>query len=111
MRVIIFSILLVITIAACRSKTKATQTATQPACKVLINFASRGTGIDYTKYEKLTENLKAKNLKYTEKAWGKEGEKEICIPLSELSGKEKTDFVEQLKTFEDKSTLVSVSVN
>ena|ERR1041385_1425556 len=95
---------------ACKSK-KNTQTTTEPACKVVFMFGSRGDGINEKKLNELTALLDSKKIKYTQKVAGREGEKEICIPLSELKGKEKTDFVEQLKTFEDKSTFISVSVN
>lgn len=103
---------LAISATACKSKTKTTQsTATEPACKVVFMFGSRGDGINEKKLNELTALLDGKKLKYTSKVAGREGEKEICIPLSELKGKEKTDFVEQLKTFEDKSTFISLSVN
>src|SRR3954463_13046524 len=100
----IFLFAFTVSVVACKSKAKTSQTSSEPSCKVVVNFASRGTGIDYTKYEKLTGILADKKVKYTEKVKGKEGEKEICIPLTELKAKEKNEFVEQLKTFEDKST-------
>ncbi len=102
----------VISASACKSKTKTTQTtSTEPACKVVFMFGSRGDGINEKKLNELTALLDSKKLKYTSKVAGREGEKEVCIPLGELKGKEKTDFVEQLKTFEDKSTFISLSVN
>jgi hypothetical protein len=97
--------------SACKSKAETkTSVQTETTCKILINFASRGTGIDNTKYDALMSLLNSRKLKFTEKVKGREGEKEICVPLSELNGKEKTDFIEQLKKLEDKNTLVSVSV-
>jgi hypothetical protein len=107
---IIYPLIFLVAFSACKSK-KEGQTANQSDCKVLVSFASRGTGIDYTKYEKLTALLNEKKLKFTEKKMGREGEKDICIPLKELKGDEKTKFLEQLKTFRDEATLVSVSVN
>jgi hypothetical protein len=106
-----FILALGISATACKSKTKNTQTTSEPACKVVFMFGSRGDGINEKKLNELTALLNSKKLKYTQKVAGREGEKEICIPLGELKGKEKTDFVEQLKTFEDKSTFVSLSVN
>jgi hypothetical protein len=108
--IIYSALILLLAFSACKSK-KEGQTASQSNCKVLVNFASRGTGIDYGKYEKLTGLLNEKKLKFTEKVKGREGEKELCIPLKELKGDEKTKFIEQLKTFVDEATLVSVSVN
>lgn len=85
--------------------------AVAPTCKVVFNFNSIGGGIDYSKYELLSNLLKTKKVAFTEKTMGREGEKEICIPLNELNGKEKTDFIEQLKTLENKDTHVSLSIN
>lgn len=107
---IIYSLIFVLAFSACKSK-KQGDSAKPSDCKVLVRFASRGTGIDYGKYEKLTALLNEKKLKFTEKVMGREGEKDVCIPLTELKAEEKTKFVEQLKTFNDEATLVSVSVN
>ena len=96
---------------ACKSKTKNTQTTTEPSCKVAFMFGSRGDGINEKKLNELTTLLDSKKIKYTQKVAGREGEKQICIPLTELKGKKKTDFIEQLKTFEDKSTFISLSIN
>jgi hypothetical protein len=104
-------IFILASLAGCRSKTKTTQTSSQPACKVLISFGSRGDGINEKKLEELSTVLNNRKVKYSQKVAGREGEKEICVPLNELSGKEKTDFIEQLKTFQDPATFVSVSVN
>ena len=108
----ILTMVVFIVLTACRSKAEVkTEAQTKPACKALINFASRGTGIDNPKHDSLITILSAKKLKFTEKVMGREGEKEVCIPLTELAGKEKTEFIERLKKFEDKNTLVSVSIN
>jgi hypothetical protein len=107
------SCFLVFNLSSCKSKAAVNQTAPAETatCKVIVDFASIGGGINYPQYEKLTQLLNSKKVKYTEKSKGREGEKEVCIPLSELKGQEKTDFIEQLKKFEDKSTYISVSVN
>lgn len=102
---------MVFTFTSCKTKNKATQTETKTTCKVLITFASRGSGIDYVKYDKLSALLNEKKLKFTEKVIGREGEKEICIPLTELKGDEKTKFAEQLKTFHNEASFISVSIN
>lgn len=112
--VIITSLVLCFNLNSCKAKATATgqtnQTENAP-CKVVVDFASIGGGINYPQYEKLINTLNSKKVKYTEKSKGREGEKEVCIPLTELKGQEKTDFIEQLKKFEDKSTYISVSVN
>lgn len=107
------SLLLTITVlGSCKTKAKVSSSTTPiPVCKVVISFASPGSGINYVQYEKLTQLLNSKNIKYSEKSKGREGEKEVCISLSELKEQEKTDFIDQLKKFEDKATYISVSVN
>lgn len=110
-----FSLLLsIIVFGSCHTKAKATVTNTPTAtsaCKVVVNFASAGSGINNVQYDKLTQLLNSKKVKFTEKSKGREGEKEVCVPLTELNGQEKTDFIEQLKKFDDKATYISVSVN
>lgn len=93
-QVIYFILLAVFTLCSCKSKAHATQSDSKSNCKVVISFASRGTGIDYAKYDTLTALLNEKKLKFTEKVMGREGEKEICIPLTELKGEDKTKFTE-----------------
>ena len=111
MKLFTFLYLFLLSLFSCNTSTKAIKNSEKPICKVLINFGSRGSGIDYTRYEELMNTLKAKKINYTERSCGKEGEKEICLPLTELSGKEKNEFIEQLKTFENKPTLISLSIN
>jgi len=96
-------------LASCKSKQK--ESSSTSTCKALINFRSIGGGIDYKKYDELVNLLSTKKLKFTEKMAGREGEKEICIPLTELKGGEKASFSEQLKTFESTESHISVSIN
>lgn len=102
-----------ILLLSCKSKAKAevTGNVNTTSCKVQINFGSRGEGINEAKYMELTELLKKEKIKYTEKSVGREGEKEICLPLNELKEKEKNELIERLKKFEDKNTFISLSVN
>lgn len=111
--ILLASLVACINLTSCKSKSAANQTspAETAACKVVVDFASIGGGINFNQYEKLTQLLNNKKIKYTEKSKGREGEKEVCVPLTELKGQEKTDFIEQLKKFEDKATYISVSVN
>ncbi len=102
-----------ILLLSCKSKAKAevTGNVNTSSCKVQINFGSRGDGINEAKYNELIELLKKEKIKYSEKSAGREGEKEICLPLSELKDKEKNDFIERLKKFEDKESFISLSIN
>ncbi len=121
---VILSSLLVISFTACKSKAKA-GTSSQPtptdqptvykgvtndSCAVEMAFGSPGSGIDLKAYEAVKTKIDAKKLKYTEKSIGREGETRICMPLNEIKGKEKTEFIEQLKKIAADGQLVSVSI-
>jgi hypothetical protein len=97
----------------CKSKSanNSSESNQSKACKVVFNFGSYGSGINEGKYSELLTMLKENKLKYTETVKGREGEKEICIPLTEFKGKDKDAFIERLKKLEDKNTLVSLSIN
>lgn len=102
--IVLFSILI-----SCKAKKN--ETSSNSTCKVMVKFRSAGGGIDYTKYDSLISLLNSKKVTFTEKLVGREGEKEICIPLTELKGKEKNQLTEQLKTFENTEAHISVSIN
>lgn len=114
--ILILSSVLFLSVGSCKTKAK-TQTTDSTSkevaktCAATINFASKGAGIDASSYEGVKALITSKKLKFTEKRMGKEGETELCLPLSELKGSEKTDFINQLKKFENADKLVSVSTN
>jgi hypothetical protein len=85
------------------------QKAGEPTCTVKINFGSAGGGIDLKTYDAVKKMIADKKLKFTEKNMGREGEKEICLPLKELKKRKKTEFIEQLKKTASGGQLVSVS--
>lgn len=99
---------------SCKGKAKASATSTESvsqACKVTVSFGSRGDGINQAKYDELVKLLDSKKLKHSETVKGREGEKDVCIPLTELKDKEKNEMIEQLKKFEDANTFISLSIN
>jgi len=114
--IILLSSVLFLSIASCKTKAK-TQTTDSTAneaaktCAATVSFASKGTGIDAASYDSVKALINSKKLKFTEKHFGKEGETELCLPLTELKGSEKTDFINQLKKFENSDKLVSVSTS
>ena len=80
-------------------------------CKVKISFGSPGTGIDGKVYDQIKALIAEKKLKHSEKRMGREGETEICLPLTELKKTKKADFIEQLKKIASSGQLVSVSTD
>jgi hypothetical protein len=83
---------------------------TDQACAVEIAFGSYGSGIDGIAYGKVTAANESKKLKSTAKNIGREGETRICLPLKELKGKKKTEFINQLKKIAKEGQLVSISI-
>jgi len=115
-------------IVSCKSKSKTTATApfieettaqTQPteykgvtndSCAVEMAFGSYGSGIDGKAFDETIAKIDAKKLKYTAKNIGREGETRLCLPLTEIKGNEKSEFINQLKKIALGGQLVSVSI-
>lgn len=98
--------------SATQNTTSGDKTAAEtPTCAAKVNFGSYGGGIDVTKYEAIKKLIEAKKLKFEEKRMGREGETELCLPLTELKKTEKAAFIEQLKKTAEGGQLVSVSAN
>ncbi len=119
------SCLFAFNLAACKSKAKTeatsqpTTAATQPtvykgvtndSCAVEMAFGSYGSGIDGKAMDEVMAKISEKKLGYTAKNIGREGETRICLPLTEINGKEKNEFIEQLKKIASAGQLVSVSI-
>jgi hypothetical protein len=119
MKSVIASLLVVcLTLLSCKSKSAAQNSSTSgdgstsaSTCAAKVNFGSYGGGIDGAKYEAIKKLIEAKKLKFEEKRMGREGETEICLPLTELKKTEKATFIEQLKKTAEGGQLVSVSTN
>jgi hypothetical protein len=110
--------------AACKSTAK-TQTSSQPVvtdqptvykgvtndtCAVEVAFGSYGSGIDLKAYDAVMKTIEAKKLKYSAKSIGREGETRLCLPLTEIKGKTKSEWIDQLKKIAAEGQLVSVSI-
>ena len=72
--------------------------------RFLVSFYSIGSGRDYQAYMKFHEYLgnyqkqKNKTIITEEAPWGREGEVDYCMRLSELTDAEQSDFITGLKT-------------
>jgi hypothetical protein len=83
---------------------------TNDSCAVEMAFGSPGSGIDGKAFNKTMEVIKSRNLGHTSKSIGREGETRICLPLTELKGKEKDLVVNELKEIARGGQLVSISI-
>jgi len=136
--IILLGGILLIGLASCKTKSKtttttttttttssntdvnATTTSTTPptvynqvtdqACAVEVSFGSYASGIDGPALDKVNALIESKKLKSTSKTIGREGERRICLPLTELKENEKKDLIEQLKKIAKEGQLVSVSI-
>lgn len=116
--IILLGSVLFLGLGSCKHKQKtqetpkpvvASKTEVPVHCEVTISFGSAGTGIDGKRYDEIKKMIEDKKLKYTDKQQGKEGERKICLPLTELTASDKTNFIEQLKKTASSGQLVSVS--
>jgi hypothetical protein len=118
---VLFASILFFAIGSCRSQI--TQKAPQPTkdptvykgvtdqnCAVEVTFGSRGSGVDGAAMDKVVAAIERKKLKHSARNIGREGETRICLPLSELKGKAKTAFINELKKIAKEGELVSVSI-
>lgn len=113
---LILSSVICLGLFSCKNKKKAEETpkAETPVtvkCAATVSFGSAGGGIDAKKYDEIKLMIEEKKLKYTEKAKGREGEREVCLPLTELNSSEKTAFINKLKITASSGQLVSVSTD
>ena len=120
--------LLFVTATACKNKknaTAASKTANQAAAstsstppaedsyRLVVEFFSIGQGIDQktqTDFEKLLSS-NTKKIAYEPTHWGREGEVDYCLKLSELSTGEQAEFVKKTKEMLSTSKLVHISEN
>jgi hypothetical protein len=120
---LVFCILFIASVS-CKTKAKTNNstentTQTQPtvykgvtndSCAVEMAFGSYGAGIDGAALDAVVKKIEAKKLKYSAKNIGREGETRLCLPLTEIKGKEKKEFIDQLKKIASEGQLVSVSI-
>ncbi|MBI4931886.1 MAG: hypothetical protein HY841_14080 [Bacteroidetes bacterium] len=88
-------------------------TAQEETYPLVISFYSKGGGIDSKvngEFEKFLTSY-SKKIVYEPTHWGREGEVDYCLKLSELSTAEQTDFVKKAKEVLSKSALVHINEN
>lgn len=85
--------------------------------RLIVSFISKGTGTDKTAVE-LVENYisdfnKANNVTLVVErySWGREGEKDYCLPLTELTSEKQVAFIQNLKDLVENSVRVFVKEN
>ena len=116
--------ILLLLLGACHSKKNATAAAPPPApaatqavpddsYRLVVSFYSEGAGVDMKvkdEFEKFL-NSNAKKIAFEPTRWGREGETDYCLKLSELSASEQADLVKRAKELLSKTKLVHVDEN
>lgn len=91
--------------------------ATEQTQRLVVSFYSICCGIDQQAKEKLDEFIKryekAKGKQLTKAAirWGREGEIDYCLRLSELSPRERKRFIAKVRLLLKRSKLVHIKEN
>ncbi|MBI4947812.1 MAG: hypothetical protein HY840_15590 [Bacteroidetes bacterium] len=132
MKIIVFlSILFLFSSASCKNKKSATITSspttqqqTTPAnpttpppaddsYRLVVSFYSTAGGIDPKAHNEFIKFLNAypKKIAYTPTPWGREGEVDYCLKLSELSTRDQADFVKKINELLSNSKLVHITEN
>ena|ERR1043166_3720484 len=83
---------------------------TDKACAIEVQFGSYSAGIDGKLYDKIISFIESNKVKYTATNIGREGETRLCMPLTELKGKQKQQFITKMKKLVKEGYLCSVSI-
>ena len=77
------------------------------------SFISIGEGIDIELHKQFVQFLDSypKKISYAPTPWGREGEKDYCLALNELSSSEQAEFVNKAKELLSKSSRVTIKEN
>lgn len=88
---------------ACKSKKNTAGAVATDNANLVLSFYSKGSGIDtqakkdYFEYQEIFEKNNAIKLTTTRNAWGREGEVDYKIDLTQLSAKQRKKFTSGLK--------------
>lgn len=91
--------------------------AREQTSRLVVSFYSICCGIDHKakedldKFIKLYEKSRGKQLKKAAVRWGREGEIDYCLKLSELSPREQKKFIAKVRTLLKRSKLVHINEN
>lgn len=120
---IIYSLLLLVLSCKSNNSTKASDKTNQSTVNqntiqeekypLVLSFYSIGSGVDGNHLRKFSEFLESYQPKLTPivTPWGREGEVDFCFTLSELSTKQRSQFVKQVREQLKDCKLVHINEN
>ena len=121
MKLIVLSMVLLFTSAACSMSKKAelnqsvqteTSATEDTSYRFIVSFISIGSGIDKkakNQYEQFLKDFELKHnvtILYDKKYWGREGEVNFCFMLKELNKEDQEKFIHESKKLLANSTRV-----
>lgn len=85
----------------------------QGTTRFIVSFFSIGEGIDVKTHNEFVDflNTYSPKIEYSPARWGREGEKDYCLGLTELSATQQTEFIKKANAILAKSKLVNVNEN
>ncbi len=85
--------------------------------RLVVLFFSIGEGAEYPLITAFEDSIGSysqkigKNIDYQKKIWGREGETDFCMSLSELTRSEQDEFIDRTKTQLKKARWVNIFEN
>jgi hypothetical protein len=107
---VFFYTLILIALTACSSKKGPNETAevlekieeniTIAPSRLIVSFYSPGNGIDHKALALFSTEILSKNenITYSKVSWGREGERDYCFQLAELSAEQQVAFIKEVNT-------------
>jgi hypothetical protein len=96
-----------------KSLAKTTSPTNSNEYRVVVSFLSKGSGIDNQVHESFLKFVTEhpEKPKHEVYRWGREGEVDYCLQLSEFKSKSQKEFVENVKKIIGGSDMVQISEN
>ncbi len=81
--------------------------------RFVISFYSQASGINKEALEdlKLYLSKKEPTIKYEVKNWGREGEKDICFEINELTAEQQNQFIKRIRSKLEGKDLIRIKEN
>lgn len=82
--------------------------------RLTVSFISKGEGVDEKAHEDFRDLLEGHTPRlkdFEQVRWGREGEIDYCLRLSELSKEQQAEFVKKVRAIPSKSALILINEN
>jgi len=102
---------------ACKHSKNAQKSTGQETYRVIVSFGSMASGIDSKAFNEYQSFLTSfgkkvnKTITFDTVPWGREGERDYCFKLKEISKSEQKEFVKALRNLLGSNSLVYIDEN